>query len=523
MRMATSRRRRVRVATPRAVGVSLPPPVGGWNTRDSFADMNEKDAVVLDNWVAAPGYCYVRKGYSEWATGLPDQVETLIEYASGTTTELWAVSDGSVYDITSSGAVGSAVVTGLATSVLQHENISTAGGSFIYAAGDGGDKPLLYDGSTWTAIDAASSPAITGVTTTNLTNPVLFKTRLFFIEKNTLSAWYLPSGAIAGAAAEVDMSAYARRGGSLLAAATWTIDAGYGVDDYLVFVTSNGEVIVWRGTDPSSSTTWTMTGVWRIGSPVGRRCLTKWSGDLLVITNDGIFSMAAALTSSRVQSKDALTDLIRPTFTNSVSLYGGNTSWEITPFPTANLMIVNVPVSAGSQQQYVMHLVTKRWSRFTGLPANCWLLHNDRLFFGGDSTVYLAWETSSDNGDTIQADALQAFNYFGQPGKQKQFTLMRQVFRTTGSPTFLSGINVDFDTTVALGSPIYSPPSETAVWGTAKWGEATWGAGTGVVLQQWVGIDSIGYSGAPSTSVVTNSGDTFWMASDISFLKGGLF
>jgi hypothetical protein len=51
----------------------------------------------------------------------------------------------------------------------------------LYAA-NGVDKPHLYNGSTWTAIDGASTPAITGVTTTTFL-PTLFKNRMWFIQK----------------------------------------------------------------------------------------------------------------------------------------------------------------------------------------------------------------------------------------------------------------------------------------------------------------------------------------------------
>jgi hypothetical protein len=104
------------------------------------------------------------------------------------------------------------------------------------------------------------APAITGVTTTTLTQPTLFKNRMWFIQKDTLKAWYLPTSSIGGAAQVLDLSAVARLGGTLVSMAAWTIDAGYGVDDNLVFITDQGEVIVYRGTDPASASTWALIG-----------------------------------------------------------------------------------------------------------------------------------------------------------------------------------------------------------------------------------------------------------------------
>ena len=87
------------------------------------------------------------------------------------------------------------------------------------------------------------------------------------------------------------MSSVAQLGGYLVAAGTWTIDAGYGVDDNLVFITSNGEVIVYSGTDPSDITKFALVGVWRIGKPVGKRCLMKYGGDMIILTYNGLYPL----------------------------------------------------------------------------------------------------------------------------------------------------------------------------------------------------------------------------------------
>jgi hypothetical protein len=280
--MAVSRRLVQRSA---ANVASLPSPVGGWNARDSLANMAPTDAVQLDNYFPGVSNVVLRGGYTKHATGFPDDVETLMTYSGGTADELWAVSDGKFYNATSAGAIGAAAVSGLTNSKWEYTNVTTAGGNYLYAA-NGTNTPYLYNGSSWTSITGSSSPAITGVTTTTLNSPTLFKNRVWFIQKNTLKAWYLPTSSVGGAAQVLDLSSIARLGGVLVSMASWTIDAGYGVDDNLVFVTDKGEVIVYRGTDPSSASTWALIGVWIVGAPIGTRSLMKYGGDLLVITLD---------------------------------------------------------------------------------------------------------------------------------------------------------------------------------------------------------------------------------------------
>ena len=48
----------------RAITASMPAPIGGWNARDSLAEMNPLDAVVLENWYPTPTDVTLRKGFS---------------------------------------------------------------------------------------------------------------------------------------------------------------------------------------------------------------------------------------------------------------------------------------------------------------------------------------------------------------------------------------------------------------------------------------------------------------------------
>ncbi len=53
---------------PRSKSASLPPPVGGLNARDSIANMEPEDALLLDNWFPRTTDVAVRKGYTAFST-----------------------------------------------------------------------------------------------------------------------------------------------------------------------------------------------------------------------------------------------------------------------------------------------------------------------------------------------------------------------------------------------------------------------------------------------------------------------
>lgn len=499
--------------------VSIPAPIGGWNARDSLADMPVTDAVVLKNWYPATTECVLRYGYSQWATGLPAEVETLMNYEGGATSKLFAISNGGVYDVTAGGAVGAAAVSGLTNSRWQYCNVATSGGNFLYA-GNGVDKPLLYNGTTWLSVDGTTTPAITGVTTTTLNSPIVFKTRVWFIQANTLKTWYLPTTAVGGAAAAIDMSAVAQLGGYIVAHGSWTVDAGSGVDDYYVAVTNKGEVIVYQGTDPSDSTKWALKGVWRVGSPVGARCFYKYAGDLLMLSQDGVLPLSSALQSSRVNPRVALTDKIQYAVSNAVTSYGDTFGWQLVHFAKENQLFLNVPVQVGSQEQYVMNTITKCWGQYTGWAANCWEIWADRPYFGGNGVVCKAWDTNADNGTNINGQALQAFSDFRNPGNRKRFTMTRPILRSTGTPSLLGSMNVDFDVSASTAPLSYSSTSFSA-WDAGLWDSALWG-GDLAILQQWQGVNGIGYYGAPQLNTASQGIDIRWVSTDVVYETGGI-
>ena len=501
---------------------SLPAPVGGWNARDSYANMAPTDAISLVNYFPTVSNVTLRGGYTNWATGLAGQVQTLMVYAGGNGTEMFAWNEhGALYDVSSAGAVGAPILSGRTNGQWEYTNITTAGGNFLVCC-NGVDKPLLYDGTNWVAIDGSSTPAITGVTTTLLVNVTLFKNRLWFIEKYTLRAWYLPTSSIGGAAQPFDLGAIAKRGGHLVDFDSWTIDAGYGVDDNLAFVTSTGEVIIYSGTDPASDTTWSLIGVWALGSPIGTRCMLKWAGDLLILTYDGLMPMAQSLQSSRLDPRVALSDKIQGAITAATTAYAGNhyaTGWQIVYTAKYNAVWINVPVAVGSQQQYVMNTITSSWCQFTGWAANCWEIYNDEPYFGGNNVVCLAWDSSNaDNGTAIQGSCIQAFNYFNARGVKKYFTRARPSIFTDGNPSISVGMNVDFDISDNT-APLSYVPLLYGQWDVGLWDNALWGADL-AITNTWLGVTGIGYCAAIQFKSASQRLQIQWASTDVVYQSG---
>ena len=364
--------------------------------------------------------------------------------------------------------------------------------------------------------------AITGVNSNTFININVFKERLFYVEKDTMNVWYLDTKAVSGAANKLDFGSVAKMGGYIQAMGTWTIDAGQGVDDYAVFVTNMGEVIVYEGTDPSDATKWALRGVWQLGQTFNRRCFAKFGGDLLLITQEGLVPLAGALQSSRLDPRVNLTDKIFYAFSQAASVYSTLFGWEIQTFPKANMLIVNVPTSVG-KEKYVMHTITKSWARFTGINAFTFEIHNENMYFGSDGYVGKFWDTFADAGTNITATVQQAYNYFDSRGQNKRFMMVRPILLTdNGVPSVLCAINTDFDTQSQLGQVAFSPSAySVGLWDISDWDEAVWG-GTLTVNKDWQSVTGIGYCASISLNVASQNIEVHWASTDFVMEKGGV-
>ena len=504
---------------PVSVLKSRPAPTDGWNARDSIAKMAPTEAIQMDNMWPTATDVMLRKGAEDHVTGIAGVVESFMPYNRPDGTQaLFAAASDSFYDVTSAGAVGAAVVSALSNARWQSLNFTNSSGTSYLCAFNGTDSPRYWDNSTWLTITGASTPAITGLTTSDIVSASVHKRRMWLVQKNTLKAWYLPVDAVGGAANALDLSGIAKRGGYLMAVDAWTLDAGEGVDDYWVAVTSEGEIVVYQGTDPSSGSTWALKGVWHIGEPIGRRCLRKFGGDLLLILVNGVFPLSRALLSANVDPRVAVTDRITTAMNSAAASYKQNFGWQVTHFPGADMLLLNVPIVEGQrQQQYVMNVITGKWARFTEWNAACFEIFAGSLYMGLDGKVAECWAVLDDFGNDIVGECATAYDYFDTKNK-KAWKSARPSIHTNGSPSIAMGLNVDFKTGDSLGTLNFTP-STSALWGVALWGISLWASGLRL-LNNWIGMSGLGLCASTRMKMQAQGLEVRWQATDYIFEPG---
>lgn len=497
--------------TQTAIGRSIPAPVSGWNARDPIAAMKPGDAYQLDNWICRPGYVEIRKGYLGHVTGFSDPVESLLPYRAGNNEKMFAVSADSIYDVSDpSDGLPAASYTGLTSARVQSTNFANDAGVFMICV-NGVDTPFKYNGSAFsTTVITGSSGSIT-LDPQDLIDVIPHKRRLFFIEKNTLRVWYLAADAIAGAAGLLDLGPVFSEGGELVAMGVWSpTGPSQVIQAIIAFVTDQGQVALYAGSDPDTAEDWSLIGVYAIARPLGRRAVLRTASDFIIMTSDGAIPLSVISEAKREDQRDlAITSRIQNAFALAANAYSTNFGWEAQLYPSGQLAIINVPITElGTSRQFVQSTQTGKWSQFIGLNAACWCYVNNVMYFAGTDTdgeigVY-QWDTGgSDNGTAIQCDAITAFEDYGTPGRQKQFTLLRPILRSQPDLRPYVDVLVDYAVVSPTNIPDGGPTVGSGEWGTGLWGIAHWTSSQPVRLD-WTSATGIGYVGAVRIRVVSN-------------------
>jgi hypothetical protein len=268
-----------------------------------------------------------------------------------------------------------------------------------------------------------------------------------------------------------------------MAMGTWTRDGGNGMDDLAVFLTSEGEALVYQGTDPGSASDWSLIGVFEVGEPIGRRCMFSYANDLVIITQQGFIPLSRVLSlGESAASTVALSEQITPTVSSATKAYSDNFGWEACNYPKDGLAIFNVPLVQNTEiEQYVVNTENGAWCRFKGLNAVTWAVSDQRAYFGTIDGRVMLFDNGQDfDGDFISAEMQTSFMYFDTP-QVKRFQMVRPVYSSSGNLSYGYVVNTDFNQ-----RPIGSSTNTTSTgtpWGSV-WG-SEWSAGQ-TLTQKWL-------------------------------------
>jgi len=431
--------------------------------------------------------------------------------------------------------VGAALVSGLTNDHWQWVNFGTTTGVFWIGV-NGVDNPIIIDPAgavhRLVAGDGTTAYTISGVNPATFISVTAHQHRLWFVQASAVAStqgWYLPPSQMWGIANPYPFGTLLTKGGYLMTQITWTVDAGNGPQDQLVTISSAGEVVIYQGTDPSSISTWGLTGVFFLGRPIGVRCAVKFGGDVAILCDQGLASLNSSLTSTTINTRVTFfTDKIQKLISDEINLFSGDQNWQPFVYPQANMLIINVPnpnYPPATSYQLVMNTITGAWTRFMGMSAKNWCNYGKDIYYGGsDGIVYQGltgfrdavnpFSSPAFAGNDVLCRVICAFTYFSNPGAEKNFTMIRPNLTGVNKPTYRVISNMQFDTNYAP-DPTDAAEIDEPEWDVAEWDVNLW-TGPNQTFNDWRDTQGIGYAAAMAMTLKAKD-QVSWASTDWVF------
>lgn len=438
------------------------------------------DGFIYDGDVFYP---YVAGG----VTRLPFDTETspiaeggeIIGATSNATATVWRRVQTSI-------GAGYLLLTGVTGTFVNDEAIS-----------DAGDGTAKVNGTPSLAAPGLSIPDLT---TANMAFVWTYKNRLWFAERDSMNAWYVTEPDAVGGAADVfPLAGVFTQGGALLFGAAWSLDSSgdAGLSEQCVFVSTLGEVAVYQGANPNEAGEFGKVGIYKIGTPLGRRAFVRGGGDIAIATTVGLVPLSKAISLDVTALNVATVSYkIADAWSDAVTLRGPS-NWVCEIWPEGKLAIVAPPDMVGSSNpvMFVSNTETGAWGRFTNWQALCMEVFRGRLFFGSPGgVVYLANVGGNDDGATYTGTVLPLFEDLGASPSLKVATVARA--RVKASTTVVSRLDMlsDFDLNLPV-APDATPLVASNTWGSGVWGSSAWGdSAPSLINQDWQSVGGTGYS-----------------------------
>jgi hypothetical protein len=487
-------------------------------------DFPASDAYILDNIIPKPFGCEIRKGWQNWfptANIFSAAVTTILPFTAEKTafSRLFAspaVSPSLIYDISTPNAAPTLSLTPSTNSDVPGEwyytNFVTIGGNFLLAVAAGAGYYTFSApagvGAWVEHINGAGAgqiqwPAGVALTSKDISFVFIWKNRVWFLVRNSATAYYLPVSQLSGQLNAFDFGQQLTMGGALSWGTSWTYDAGDGIDDSLILTSDQGQVLVYTGTDPDSAQAFQKKGVWYAGRPpVGRRAFAQQGGDVLFLSEYGVIAVSD-LVSGKLHSANLTGSVgykVNPFVSQQTTFYLTTPYWFMQPYPNEELMYVGTPIltESGNAQDLGMYSLNNAWCTFSGMDVLCAAVWNGKFIFGStNGMVNQAFTGFQDNvssdgltkGDEVTARIQGPFGDYDTPDMNKRMLRIKIYGLSSDDPTYFARFLSEYNLTTPINSP--QPVSSiTNGWDSGKWDQALWAGGGS--FRKWFGVTGYG-------------------------------
>lgn len=472
--------------------ITLPPPIGGWNTRDTLTEMPPTDAVIFENAVVRDGKVMRRQGINDFPaqmggeyfdTWLPRQSSLVqIDFVDSVNGKMPRLSAFVLNETTGNTrlVMFDPTVTSRVPWFIMFEgfdatnNPNPTGAEWdsirfanrtIFVGAKTGDIPIYYDsvGTFLNTITPLTGLLEDGVPLNKATRGRFFKveshgSRLFYLEKGTMNIWYMKEpGEYTGEMGYFDVSFIAKKGKEIVELAEWTRAGSDTINTLLVAVTDAGEVLMWKGSDPEEADDWELFGKFYIPRPLGNNCVCQVGSDLFIMTEQGIYNCDAFTSMSNDVKLKSFSDKIRTAMDSMATEYrkkereGDDPASQLF-YSTATKQMIWWWRYADEPGQAIMYdLESETFAKITGLDnIGCMCDFSDRLYVlfpdptssggsNGGKVGYFA-DGFADFGEAVHMKVQQAYNKLGQENLKK----VSDIIVTAVYPSSLAFVTAKF-------------------------------------------------------------------------------
>jgi len=444
-------------------------------------------------------------------------------YIAANNQRMYAANATKLYDVTSSTPV--LVKSGQASGNYVSAQLFNQGGNWMIALNDAGDFVLrTSNGIAWTVLSGVIGAAGDGVANitydatklpagvaqgTGLVYAWTYRNRLYFIQRESMNAWYLDINTVGGVLQPIYLSGASTRGGKLLFGATWSIDAGDGTDDKCVFVTDTGEVLVFTGSNPGDVANWRQEGRYHISAPLGMNAHALIGGDIFILTVDGVVPLSQAIAKESGQLEQAMISrTIKPLWREEVAAKRAN-PWTIKKWDEYGAVFIATPGGTTPAMKHCLLLnnTSGAWARFTW-DATCFLRMRTDMFFGTQIGIVMQADRSGyDDGMPYVATLVGGWEIFGNNSAQTVWHQARAIFTAGPNEPFEPQLAATTDYGIVIPPPPAAglDPGTGEGWDEGAWDSAHWDAASaGGPIQRstlWVSIGASGHAHAPIVQV----------------------
>lgn len=423
-----------------------------------------------------------------------------------------------ILDIVPSGTagVGALLLTNITGTFANDEAITDADGGSATAASD---ATSVVPGVTFGGLLTSADMAFVWV----------YKEALWFVQKDSLSAWYMPVDQIGGTATEYPLGGEFGEGGSLLLGQSWSLNASGqgGLSEQNVFLSTEGEIVVFQGSGPSEASTWGKVGTYQIGTPMGRRAFIRAGGDLIFATTIGFVALSTAVqVDVAALSPKAVSYAIEDIW-NSAVAQRGRQGWVCCLWPESQMVAIAPPRGDYSPAFYVSNTRTGAWAPFTNWNAICMEVFNGELYFGTpDGFVMKGMIGGTDNGIPFTGTYMPLFSDEGKPSVMKVAQMARCEIKSAVDINERLFCRFDFDD-IPPSPPDVEPVPVGNEWDNAIWDESLWSAERpGVITKRRHSVNGNGYrlsQGIQITSGAAVPLDAQIITVDVTYTSGDIF